>query len=72
MAQYEYPFIHGPFATLRRALAELEVNEHSRVFSLANLVDGGPRSVDALDSLALNGDAADAAYGSTTGTWRTQ
>ena len=41
--------VHAHFAMLRRALAELEVNEHDRVFSLGNLVDGGPRSFDALD-----------------------
>ena len=76
--------VHGHFATLRRALAELDVDEHDRVFRLANLVDGGPRSVDALDGLALNGDApeklterlsrlaAGAAYGSATGTRRPQ
>ena len=40
--------VHGHFATLRRALAELKVNEHDRVFSLGNLVNGGPRSFDAL------------------------
>ena len=28
--------IHGHFATLRRALAELEVGEHDRVFSLGD------------------------------------
>ena len=44
--------VHGHFATLRRALAELEVNEHDRVYSLGNLVDGGPRSFDALDWIA--------------------
>ena len=44
--------VHGHFATLRRALAELEVNEHDRVFSLENLVDGGPRSFDALNWIA--------------------
>ena len=78
--------VHGHFATPRRALAKLEVNEHDRVFSFGNLVvvDGGPRSVDALDGLALNGDAPEklterlsrlapcAAYGSATGTGRTQ
>ena len=40
--------VHGHFATLGRALAELEVNEHDRVFSLGNLINGGPRSFDAL------------------------
>ena len=54
---FAVPDVHGHFATLRRALAELEVNEHDHVFSLRNLVDGGPRSFDALDGLALNGDA---------------
>ena len=44
--------VHGHFATLHRALAELEVNEHDRVFSLGNLIDGGPRSFDALHWLA--------------------
>ena len=34
--------IHGHFATLRRALAELELGEHYRVFSLGDLVDRGP------------------------------
>lgn len=36
--------IHGHFATFRRALAELEVGEHDRVFSLGDLVDRGPDS----------------------------
>ena len=36
--------IHGHFATLRRVLAELEVSEHDRVFSLGDLVDRGPDS----------------------------
>ena len=40
------------WATLRRALAALEVNEHDRVFSLGNLVDGGPHSFDALNWIA--------------------
>ena len=31
--------VHGHFATLRRALAELEVGEHDRVISLGDLVD---------------------------------
>ena len=39
--------IHGHFATLRRALAELEVGEHDRVFSLGDLVDRGPDSFQA-------------------------
>ena len=70
--------------TLRRALGELDVDEHDRVLSLGNLVDSGSRPVDALNGLALNEDvpeklterlsrlAADAAYGSATGTGRTQ
>ena len=41
--------VHGYSATLRRALDEIEVNEHDRVFSTGNLVDGGPQSRDALD-----------------------
>ena len=41
--------IHGHFATLRRALAELEVGEHDRVFSLGDLVDRGPDSFQAKD-----------------------
>ena len=36
--------IHGHFATLRRALADLDVREHDRVFSLGDLVDRGPDS----------------------------
>ena len=36
--------VHGHFATLRRALDELEVGEHDRVFSLGDLVDRGPDS----------------------------
>ena len=36
--------IHGHFATLRHALAELEVGEHDRVFRLGDLVDHGPDS----------------------------
>ena len=44
--------VHGHFATLRRALAELEVDEHDRVFSLGNLGDDGPRSFDALNWIA--------------------
>ena len=41
--------IHGHFATLRRALAELEVGEHDRVFSLGDFVDRGPDSFQAKD-----------------------
>ena len=36
--------LHGHFATLRRALAELEVGEHDRLISLGDLVDRGPDS----------------------------
>ena len=36
--------VHGHFATLRRALAELEVGDDDRVFSLGDLVDRGPNS----------------------------
>ena len=39
--------VHGHFATLRRALAELEVGEHDRVLSLGDLVDRGPDSFQA-------------------------
>ena len=39
--------IHGHFATLRRALAELEVGDDDRVFSLGDLVDRGPDSFQA-------------------------
>ena len=39
--------VHGHFATLRRALAELEVGEHDRVISLGDLVDRGPDSFQA-------------------------
>ena len=39
--------VHGHFAPLRRALAELEVAEHDRVFSLGDLVDRGPDSFQA-------------------------
>ena len=41
--------IHGHFATLRRALDELEVGKHDRVFSLGDLVDRGPDSFAAMD-----------------------
>ncbi len=36
--------LHGHFATLRRALAELQVGAHDRVISLGDLVDRGPDS----------------------------
>ena len=39
--------VHGHFETLRHALAELEVGEHDRVFSLGDLVDRGPDSFQA-------------------------
>ena len=41
--------VHGHFATLRRMLAEIEVGEHDRVFSLGDLVDRGPDSWAAKD-----------------------
>ena len=44
--------VHGHFATLRHALAELEVGEHDRVFSLGDLVDRGPDSFEAKDWIA--------------------
>ena len=44
--------VHGHFETLRRALAELEVGEHDRVFSLGDLVDRGPDSFAAKDWIA--------------------
>ena len=44
--------IHGHFATLRRALSELEVGEHDRVLSLGDLVDRGPSSWAARDWIA--------------------
>ena len=44
--------IHGHFATLRRALDELEVGKHDRVFSLGDLVDRGPDSFAAMDWIA--------------------
>ena len=37
--------IHGHFETLRHALAELEVGEGDRVFSLGDLIDRGPHSI---------------------------
>ena len=43
--------VRGHFATLGRALAELEVDEHDRVLSLGNLLDGGPDSLDALNCM---------------------
>ena len=39
--------LHGHFATLRRALDELEVGEDDRLFSLGDLIDRGPRSFEA-------------------------
>ena len=39
--------LHGHFATLRRALAELEVGKGDRLISLGDLVDRGPESVQA-------------------------
>jgi len=39
--------LHGHFDTLRRALAELEVDERDRLFSLGDLIDRGPRSFEA-------------------------
>ena len=44
--------VHGHFATLRRALAELEVGEHDRVVSLGDPVDRGPDSWAAKDWIA--------------------
>ena len=44
--------VHAHFATLRRALAELEVGEHDRVMSLGDLVDRGPDSWAAKDWIA--------------------
>ena len=44
--------VHGHFETLRHALAELEVGEHDRVFSLGDLVDRGPDSFAAKDWIA--------------------
>ena len=41
--------IHGHFATVRRALAELEVGDDDRVFSLGDLVDRGPGCWEAID-----------------------
>jgi len=39
--------LHGHFATLRRALDELEVGRDDRLFSLGDLIDRGPRSFEA-------------------------
>ena len=47
--------VHGHFATLRQVLAELEVGEHDRVFSLGDLVDRGPDSTAAKDWIAVSG-----------------
>ena len=44
--------VHGHFETLRHALAELEVGEHDRVFSLGDLVDRGPDPFAAKDWIA--------------------
>ena len=44
--------VHGHFAPCRQALAELQVDEHDRLFSLGNLVDGGPRSFEGLHWIA--------------------
>ncbi len=43
--------VHGHFATLRHALAELEVGAGDRLFSLGDLVDRGPDSFQALSWL---------------------
>ena len=40
--------VHGHFATLRHALAELEVGAGDRLFSLGDLIDRGPDSARAL------------------------
>ncbi len=39
--------LHGHFATLRRALDELEFGGDDRLFSLGDLIDRGPRSFEA-------------------------
>ena len=39
--------LHGHCATLRRALAEMEVSAHDRVISLGDLIDRGPNSFHA-------------------------
>ena len=44
--------VHGHFGTLRHALADLEVGEHDRVFSLGDLVDHGPDPFAAKDWIA--------------------
>ena len=42
--------VHGCFATLESALAELDFDpEHDRLFSLGDLIDYGTRSADALE-----------------------
>ena len=40
--------VHGHFATLRHALAELEVGAADRLFSIGDLIDRGPDSFQAL------------------------
>ncbi len=40
--------VHGHFATLRHALAELEFGPGDRLFSLGDLIDRGPDSLQAL------------------------
>ena len=44
--------VHGHFATVRHALAELGVGPHDRVLSLGDLVDRGPDSATARDWVA--------------------
>ena len=44
--------VHGHFETLRRALDELELREGDRLFSLGDLVDRGPDSLQAKDWMA--------------------
>ena len=44
--------VHGHFATLRHALAELEVGRGDRLFSIGDLVDRGPHSCEALSWMA--------------------
>ena len=48
--------VHGHFETLRHALAEPEVGERDRVFSLGDLVDLGPHSWEAIDWMAGGGE----------------